>query len=471
MNAPAHLPEHAELSSAFQRLRAAAQAQPYPAAEERRGWLKALHEALVRHEEALCAAMDADFGGRAVMETKLTELFPALEALGYARRHLRRWMRPERRPVSLWFQPAKARLHYQPKGLVGVIVPWNYPLYLAIGPLAGALAAGNRVLVKVSEYTPKTGELLARILAECLPAGLVEVVNGGPELAAAFSRLPFDHLLYTGSTAIGREVMKAAAENLVPVTLELGGKSPTLIAPGFDLDVAAKRICFAKFLNAGQICVSPDYVLVPEGQEQAFAEAVRRVVQSFYGSERSEMTSIISERHHARLCALLDEAQAKGARLLPLLDGKLSGRQLMPTAVMGATEDMRILQEEIFGPLLPILGYRDTEAAIAYINGHPRPLAFYVFDEDKARREDVLARTHSGGACINECLVQIAQDALPFGGIGPSGMGSYHGPEGFKTFSHAKGVFTQSRLNTLSLFHPPHGRLARILLRLILKCS
>lgn len=472
MNAPAFAPPHTDADSmhaAFERLRAGFDAEPYPSADTRRGWLTRLIALLKRHEQAIIEAIDADFGGRSHEETRLIEIFPALEALRQARRELKHWMRPERRPVSIWFQPGRARVLHQPKGVVGIIAPWNYPLLLALGPLCGALAAGNRAMLKLSELTPRSSALLAELLAEALPPEVVAVVNGDPEVAAAFSRLPFDHLLFTGSTAVGREVMKAAAERLIPVTLELGGKSPALVAPGFDVMTAAKRIAFAKFLTAGQTCVAPDYALVPEQDAEAFVAELKRVVRQFYsGDIERDITSTISERHYQRLQALVADAEARGARVEPLLEQEaLPGRRLPPCAVLDVDDGMRLMQEELFGPLLPVHTYRTLADAVDYIKAHARPLALYLFDEDGARREMILRQTHSGGVCLNDCLVHVAQDGLPFGGIGASGMGAYHGRDGFKTFSHAKGVFHQSRFNALGLFHPPRGRLARVLLKMM----
>lgn len=459
------------LEADFARLKAGYSAQPYPSLAQRRAWLDVLEGLLKSQAEAIADAIDADFGGRSRNETRLAELFPSLEAVRHARRHLRRWMRPSRRSVSIWFAPGRARVQYQPLGVVGVIVPWNYPLYLAVGPLVGALAAGNRVMIKLSEYTPAFGALFARLIAQAFPADLVSVSNGGPEVASAFSRLPFDHLLFTGSTSVGRHVMRAAADNLTPVTLELGGKSPTVVAPGFDIATAARRIAFGKMMNAGQTCVAPDYVLVPQGQETAFLDEMRRVVRGFYGDGRGpDYTSVVNGRHYARLTGLLDDARERGARLEPLLDtAELPGHKLTPTLVLGVDDGMKIMQEEIFGPVLPVMAYRELDEAIAYINAHDRPLALYLFDNDTVRREALLRRTHSGGVTINDCMLHVAQDNLPFGGVGPSGMGHYHAEEGFRTFSKARGIFTQSRLNALSIFHPPHGKLAAFVLKLMLR--
>jgi coniferyl-aldehyde dehydrogenase len=368
-------------------------------------------------------------------------------------------MKPARRRVGLAFQPASARVVYQPLGVVGIIVPWNYPLYLAIGPLIGALAAGNRVMLKLSESTPSTGLLLKSLLAQIFPEDQVAVVLGEADLGIAFSQLPFDHLLFTGSTSVGRQVMRAAAEHLTPVTLELGGKSPAIVSAEVPLADAAERIAFGKTLNAGQTCVAPDYVLVPKNRVDGFVEAYRSVIRRFYPqlADNPDYTSIINERHHTRLQRYLEDAQGKGARVLPLFD-QGQERRMPHCLLLDVNDDMQVMQDEIFGPILPIVPYDDIEQALAYINARPRPLALYYFGYDKAEQHRVLRHTHSGGVCLNDTLLHVAQDDLPFGGVGPSGMGHYHGHEGFLTFSKAKGVFIKQRLNAARLIYPPYGK-------------
>ncbi len=459
------------LQSLLEQQRRAFQADPYPSAADRVQWLDALHRLLASNQQAIIEAISADFGNRSADETRLAEIMPSLHGIHYARRRLQRWMKPSRRSVGLAFQPASAKVVYQPLGVIGIIVPWNYPLYLAIGPLIGALAAGNRVMLKMSESTSATGLLLKDLLAQVFPEDQVAVVLGEADVGIAFSRLPFDHLLFTGSTSIGRQVMRAAAENLTPVTLELGGKSPAIVSANVPLADAAERIAFGKTLNAGQTCVAPDYVLVPRARIEGFIEAYRQVIRRFYPqlSDNPDYTSIINPRQQARVQDYLDDAQARGARLLPLFE-QSQDRRMPHHLLLDVTDEMRVMQDEIFGPLLPIVPYDDLEQALAYVNARPRPLALYYFGYDKAEQQTVLERTHSGGVCLNDTLLHVAQDDLPFGGVGPSGMGHYHGHEGFLTFSKAKGVFIKQRFNASRLIYPPYGKaLQKLVYRLFIR--
>jgi coniferyl-aldehyde dehydrogenase len=462
------------LRDAFERQRQARDTLPAPGHGERIAALAALESLLREEAGALCAAVDADFQGRAAQETRLLELFPALEATRHARRHLRSWMRPRRHATSKWFVPGRSRVMPQPLGVVGVVVPWNYPVYLAVAPVVSALAAGNRVLVKMSEAAPRTGELLARLVAARFDAALLAVVNGDAAVARDFVALPFDHLLFTGSTAVGREVMRAAADNLTPVTLELGGKSPAIVGRSFDIAEAAGKIMFGKCLNAGQTCIAPDYALVPEERIEGFVAAAREAVARMYPrlGDNPQYSSIVNERHRARLREWIDEAQSAGARVEPLNPGGedlARSPKIAPHLVLGASPATRVMREEIFGPILPVVGYKDVDEAIRYVNERPRPLALYVFDHDSGVVSRVLERTVSGGATVNETLLHVGQEDLPFGGVGPSGMGEYHGRAGFDTFSKRKAVFYQPRLNLLGWFRPPYGarfeRLMRMLLR------
>lgn len=448
-----------QLESLFQRQREAFRAHPMPGADQRIQWLNSLRELLFAEQDALIAAISRDFSNRSANETLLAEIMPSLHGIHYATKRLKKWMKPSRRSVGMAFQPASAKVVYQPLGVVGVIVPWNYPLFLAIGPLVGALAAGNRVMIKMSESTPATSQLLKDLLARIFPEDLVGVVLGEAEVGVAFSRQPFDHLLFTGATSIGKHVMRAAAENLTPVTLELGGKSPAIVSADVPLADAAERIAFGKTMNAGQTCVAPDYVLVPEDRVEGFVEAYRQAVQGFYPQlkDNPDYTAIINERQLGRLNGYLADAEAKGARLLPLFP-EAQGRRLPHTLVLGATDEMKLMQEEIFGPLLPIVPYRQLEDAFAYINDRPRPLALYYFGYNRGEQQRVLHETHSGGVCLNDTLLHVAQDDMPFGGIGPSGMGHYHGHEGFLTFSKAKGVFIKQRFNAARMIYPPYGK-------------
>jgi len=438
--------------------RAAYRANPMPSAEQRRAWLKALRELILGEKQALIEAVSRDFSNRAAEETLLAEIMPSLHGIDYASKRLGKWMKPSRRSVGLAFQPAAAKVVYQPLGVVGVIVPWNYPLYLAFGPLIGALAAGNRVMIKMSESTPATSQLVKELLARIFPEDMVAVVLGKAEVGQAFSRLPFDHLLFTGATSIGKHVMRAAAENLVPVTLELGGKSPAIVSADVPLADAAERIAFGKTMNAGQTCVAPDYVLVPQDRLEGFVAAYRAAVQRFYPKleNNPDYTAIINERQLGRLKGYIADAEAKGAQLVPLFPGD-QGRRLAHSLVLNVSDEMKLMQEEIFGPLLPIVPYQRLDEAFAYINDRPRPLALYYFGYDKGEQQRVLHETHSGGVCLNDTLLHVAQDDMPFGGVGPSGMGHYHGHEGFLTFSKAKGVLIKQRFNAARLIYPPYG--------------
>ena len=448
-----------QLQTLFDAQRRAYAANPMPPAGQRQQWLKALRDLLSNERQALINAISQDFSHRSADETLFAELMPSLHGIHYASKHLKGWMKPSRRSVGIAFQPASAKVIYQPLGVVGVIVPWNYPLYLAIGPLVGALAAGNRVMLKLSESTPATGELLKTLLAKIFPEDLVCVVLGEAEVGMAFSRLRFDHLLFTGATSIGKHVMRAAAEHLTPVTLELGGKSPAIVSDDVPLKDAAERIAFGKALNAGQTCVAPDYVLVPEDRVDGFIEAYSKAVRGFYPTlaDNPDYTAIINERQLARLNSYVKDATDKGATLIALYD-QGQARRMAHSLLLNVSDDMTVMQDEIFGPVLPIVPYRGIDQAFAYINQRPRPLALYYFGYNKGEQNRVLHETHSGGVCLNDTLLHVAQDDLPFGGIGPSGMGHYHGHEGFLTFSKAKSVLVKQRLNAAKLIYPPYGK-------------
>ena len=454
---------HLAMQQLLKSQHAAFQINPMPSAGQRKGHLRQLASALKAFRHRLAEAIDMDFNGRSRDETLLAEIFPSLEGIRYAADHVSRWMRPDRRRVGLIFQPARARVLYQPLGVVGVISPWNYPVYLTIGPLTGALAAGNRVMIKASEYTPNTTQTLREMLAGVFADDHVSVVTGDADVAAAFSRLDFDHLLFTGSTAVGRHVMRAAAENLTPVTLELGGKSPALVAPDYPIDTAAERIAFGKCFNAGQTCIAPDYLLCPENRLDAFVKAFSAAVTRLYPTMAAnpDYTAIVNQRQFNRLSGCLSDAREKGGRLVQINPSAeaFSDTGKMPVwLVLEPTNAMTVMQEEIFGPILPVVTYRQLSEAVDYVNGRPRPLALYYFDENRKRTQSVLNQTRSGGVCINDTLAHVAQDDLPFGGIGQSGMGAYHGETGFLTFSKARPVFTRGRLNSTRLAWPPYGR-------------
>lgn len=442
---------------------------------QRRADLKKLRRAVVARRGEIEEALDADFGHRSRHETAILEIMALVQGIDYLHRNLRRFMRPTRRHVAPQFRFGSARVEYQPLGVIGIMAPWNLPLALGLMPLATALAAGNRAMIKPSEFAPATSDLLASMLAEIFPQDQVAVVTGEASVGAAFAALAFDHIIFTGSTSVGRAVMKAASDNLVPVTLELGGKSPVIVARGHALDHAATGIAFGKLANGGQICVSPDYALVHEDEVEAFVAAYDKAVSTLYpnGPASDDYTSIINDRHHARLTGLIDDARAKGASIQVV--GREAGEAacrphtLAPTMVLGARDDMRIMQEEIFGPVLPVLSYCDLDEAIAYINARPRPLALYYYGRDDGDRRKVLARTTSGNVTINGTLMHYAQDDLPFGGVGPSGMGAYHGVEGFRALSHAKGIYVQGRWNAGNLLRAPFGWLTGMILKLMLR--
>jgi coniferyl-aldehyde dehydrogenase len=448
--------------------RAAFEAAPMPDAAARVAQLKTL-EALLRHNQArILDAISADFGNRSRVESLMSEILPTLAASAHARRHLARWMRPQRRAVGLNFQPARNRVEYQPLGVVGIVAPWNYPIFLTLGPLVDVLAAGNRAMIKPSEYTPATSALLAELLGAAFPAEQVAVIEGDASVARAFTSLPFDHLLFTGSTGVGREVMRAAAENLVPVTLELGGKSPVILDPTYDLGKAATSVAVGKFFNAGQTCTAPDYALAPAAAAQAFAELVIAASETMFPTlaGNPDYTAIISDRHFARLSGLVAEAEAAGATVLRHHETPAGNvRIFSPTVVLDPPLDSRLMQEEIFGPILPVVRADTLDAAIGFVNARPRPLALYAYTRDAAVERRILDRTHSGGVTINSTIVHTGQADLPFGGIGPSGMGAYHAREGFFQFSHARAVHKPGFFSGFEFLRPPHGRTTRMVLR------
>jgi coniferyl-aldehyde dehydrogenase len=445
----------------FEALRAAFAAAPYPSYAQRRGALRSLRAALRKHARACAEAAAKDFGVRASDETMLIDLLPSLLHIDHLLRHLRRWMRPSRRSTELLFATNRAAVQYQPKGVVGIVVPWNFPFYLALGPLATALAAGNRCLIKTSEYAPASSRALRALLADALSADEACVVEGDAECAKRFCALPFDHLVFTGSPAVGRQVMRAAAENLTPVTLELGGKSPAIVSRSADLSRAARRIVHGKTVNAGQICVAPDYALVPREQVAAFTAAAAQAFESLVGDGES-YTSLIDTRAHNRMRELIDDARALGATVTVCGTREASGRQMPLHIISGVRPHMRIAREEIFGPLLPVLEYDTFDDALEHVRHGERPLALYWFGADGNERARVLRETHAGGVTLNDWGWHAMNHALPFGGVGTSGMGNYHGEEGFRELSHAKAVFAEHRWFPIELFHPPYSGTAGI---------
>ena len=459
-----------ELPSRFAAMRAASRAEPHTPLLVRRERLLRLQKLVADSADSICAAVQSDFGQRSARVTELTELLPLRSQLQQALRRLKRWARPQRVATPLHLQPASAWVQPVPLGVVGVIAPWNYPVLLALGPVISALAAGNRVIVKPSEYTPATSALLADLVPRYFADDELAVLLGDAAAAADLAALPLDHLLFTGSTAVGRKVAMAAAIQLVPTTLELGGKSPCLLEAGCDIRDAARKIAHAKLLNAGQTCIAPDYVLLPRGSESAFVEAYADAVQRMYPQRQGnpDYTSVIHAAHASRLLALLAQAEQQGAQVIRWGDGQQAApqsrmgdgisRQLAPALVLGVTPAMQLMQEEIFGPLLPVLQYDDREAAIAAMNQGEVPLAFYWFGADKKQGLDAAQRVRAAGLCLNDCLLQFVHDGLPFGGWGSSGWGAIHGETGFMRFSHAKPVFRQAAWTPATWLYPPYSK-------------
>ena len=412
--------------------------------------LDLLQQSVVNHQDAIVEAVAADFGQRSARETQLLEIFPLVDEIRFVKRHLRGWMQPRSASANWQFLPSRTKIIYQPLGVVGVIGAWNYPVLLTLSPLVNALAAGNHVLVKPSELAPATAEILRQMISEAFPEEYVSVVTGGPEVASAFSTLPFDHILFTGSERVGKLVMKAAAENLTPVTLELGGKSPALVHESYPMATAADRVCSAKFWNAGQTCIAPDYALVPLNKVDEFVHKCETVISNRYpqAASNADYTHLISLTAWERMQDMVDDARSKGARILQVnskdIDVPAGSRFFPPTLILDANNTMRVMQAEIFGPILPIVTYSSIEDALSFINDRPRPLALYYFDRNKSRISKVLEQTVSGGAAINDCIFHFAQHHLPFGGVGASGMGAYHGFDGFCAFSKKKGVLLQN---------------------------
>ncbi|HWV05730.1 coniferyl aldehyde dehydrogenase [Ralstonia sp.] len=462
-----------ELVASFERQRQAFALDLAPTLATRLSRLDRLATWLDSHEPDIVRAIDADFQGRSAHETRLAEVFVVRAGIRHARRHLKQWMRTQRVPTALHFRPAYNRLMPQPLGVVGIIAPWNYPLQLSLGPALAALAAGNRVLIKPSELTPRLSALLASMAREIFNPDELDVAIGDVELGKAFASLPFDHLFFTGSTQVGRDVAQAAAANLTPVTLELGGKSPAILDVSCNVAIAAQRIAFGKLLNAGQTCVAPDYLLVPAGTAENVASHLERAITKLYPKLASnpDYTAVISERHRARLAEMVREARTAGARVIEVNPAgeafNAASRKFPPTLVIGPPTDTRLLREEIFGPVLPIVEYANLDDALAYVQRNARPLALYWFGDDASRCNRALRETVSGGVTINDCLWHLAQESQPFGGVGPSGIGAYHGKWGFDTFSKRKPVFHQARLSGTGLFHPPYGHTFNWLLRVL----
>jgi coniferyl-aldehyde dehydrogenase len=470
-SATASKPIPADMKALLDKQRAAFLSDGPPSAEVRIDRINRCIGLLVDHQDEIADALNKDFGNRSPQMSKFTDVASSIGSLKHARDHLKKWMKTERRsptPAILGWLGAKAEIQYQPLGVVGLIAPWNFPVNLTFAPLAGILAAGNRCLIKPSEFTPATSELMAKMFRKAFSETEIAVCLGGSDVGEAFSRLPFDHLLFTGATSIAHHVMRAAAENLVPLTLELGGKSPVIVGQSANMELAAARIMNGKTLNAGQICLAPDYVFVPEGRRDEFVAKATQAVTGMFPTlkDNPDYTSVINQRHYDRLQGYLDDARSKGATVVEVNPAKEDLRQqpyhkIAPTFVLDPSDDMKVMQDEIFGPILPIKTYKAVDEAIGYVNAKARPLGLYYFGEDTVEKDRVLERTTSGGATVNDVIMHIAMEELPFGGVGPSGMGSYHGVEGFRQFSHRKSVYQQpvSKMveGQLKNLRPPYG--------------
>lgn len=426
-------------------------------------------DVLVANAEKISEAMNVDFGCRPRQVNLMTDVTGSLENLKHAKKHLRKWMKAEKRPsmFPLGLLGGRSSIQYQPKGVVGVIAPWNFPLGMVFEPLAGVIAAGNRAMIKPSEFTPVTSQLIDEMVSKTFDPTEIAVVTGGPEVGQAFSSLAFDHMVFTGATSVARHIMAAASKNLVPVTLELGGKSPTVISETADLTEAIERIMVGKMLNAGQVCIAPDYVMLPEGKMDEAVAIAREVVAEMYPTllANEQYTAMLNERHFQRMQKNIDDANERGAQVVAINpaneDFSVNPTQkIPPTLILNPDDDALCMQDEIFGPLLPLKTYTKFEDVISYINARPRPLAAYYFGKDSSEEHRFLTGTTSGGACVNDVMFHMLQKDLPFGGVGPSGMGSYHGIEGFKAFSHAKSVYKQPGkipVTKLAGFMPPYG--------------
>lgn len=444
---------------------------PYPTVQERRENLTKLENILTSNVDRIAEMIGKDFGHRCAEETKLLEIFTSVDGIRDAKKKVAKWMASEKRHVSIVFATGKNRVLPQPKGVVGIVVPWNYPLFLLIGPLTSALAAGNRCMIKMAANSSNLCGFLAAEFAKVFPEDTVAILPGvkGTE----FSSLPFDHILFTGSADAGRNVMRAAAENLTPVTLELGGKSPTVICEDFDVETAASRILYAKYVNAGQTCLAPDYVMVPANKRDAFVEACKKILPQRYPNPgESSYTSLIDEKAYNRLRATLEDAVAKGAEVVSLVPGATFDdnlRKFPPHLILNPTEGMMVMQEEIFGPLLPVKTYDNLDEVVTYVNSRDRPLGFYLFTDEKESENKLIYGTISGGVTVNNCVMHVAQHDMPFGGVGSSGMGHYHAYDGFVELSKMRPIHTNPKLPGVEQFYPPYGKKHTFLFNLLLK--
>jgi coniferyl-aldehyde dehydrogenase len=464
-------PVNQNLKAMLDKQRAAYLKDGPPSAEIRVDRLNRCIGILIDHQDEIADALNKDFGSRAPQLSKFTDVAGSIGPLKHARDNLKKWMKIEKRtptPAILGWFGAKAEVHFQPLGVIGVISPWNFPVNLTFTPLAGIIAAGNRCLIKPSEFTPASSDLMARMFKKAFDEAEIAVCLGGPDVGEAFSRLPFDHLLFTGATSVAYHVMRAAAENLTPLTLELGGKSPVIIGQGANMEQSATRVMTGKTMNAGQICLAPDYVLVHESNRDEFVTKATAAATAMYPTikDNPDYTSMVNQRHFDRVRGYIDDAKAKGAKIVEVNPAKEDLRQqphhkIAPTFILDPTDDMKVMQDEIFGPVLPIKTYKTVDEAIGYVNSKARPLGLYYFGDDAAEKDRVLTRTTSGGVTVNDTIMHVAMEDLPFGGVGPSGMGSYHGLDGFRQFSHRKAIYTQPTSkfveNQLKNIRAPYG--------------
>ena len=461
------------LQATYKKQYEASRKHAYPSLQERKDNLEKLAQVMEANTDRICEAIDKDFGGRSVNETRLLEMVPLIGNIADAKKRLKKWAKPQRRHVGLAFKGASNKLIPQPKGVIGIVTPWNYPLLLALGPVVSAMAAGNRCIVKQAANSQNLCRLLDEIISPVFDETTLAVIPGTS--AREFSSMPWDHMVFTGSAATGKVVMEAASKNLTPVTLELGGKSPTILAPDFDVRTAAERVTFTKFLNAGQTCVAPDYLFVPEGKVEEFVKHAKEIVSGRYDSvNNSDLTAIIDEAAYSRLSATIDDAKEKGAEVINLLQGadlNAESQKIAPHVIVNPTDDMIVMQDEIFGPLFPIKTYKSLDDVVEYINERERPLALYMFSKDKQFQDKVFYSTLSGAVCINDSMFHVAQHDMPFGGVGNSGMGHYHGIEGFTEFSKLRPVFKQSGLTSkiILMLAPPYGGLFKNVVNLMLK--
>lgn len=446
--------------------------QPMTTAETRIADLKVLKQLIIQHQHQICQAVAVDFGCRSASETALLEIFTSLESINNAIKHVKTWMKPQRRHTSLWFKPAKNRLIPQPLGVVGIIVPWNYPLFLTIAPMVAALAAGNRVMVKMSENSQQLCQLLQKLFANVFSDEQICIIAEEGQTGIDFSQLAFDHLIFTGSTTTGKAVMAAAATNLVPVTLELGGKSPVILADDYDVHSALIRILGGKVYNSGQTCVAPDYLLIPEALESDLIKQAQAIMaQRFTDIQHPDYTSIIDDASFNRLCDTVEDAIEQGAKVINLIPNSAPDpqhRKFPLQLVCQPIDSMMVMQREIFGPLLPIVTYKTLQQALDYINARERPLALYLFSNDKTVQQQVLNQTRSGGVALNDVMLHVAQEDLPFGGVGHSGMGHYHGRDGFERLSKMRPVMHQAALSSTRYLYAPYGQIGKRLINFII---